>query len=82
MHVPDPVANVDTGRPKRSNRGIGGQRDQLEKSSQIIEAQLLNKVIGHKRTRNQLEDIPAAADLPKNDLAPRAPAKRQRNQVM
>jgi hypothetical protein len=60
----------------RSNRGTGGQLDQLAKTSEIVGAQLFNKVAGHKRTRNQLENV--SANLPDNDLAPPAGSKRQR----
>jgi hypothetical protein len=63
-------------RPVRLNRGTGGQLDQLTRTSEIVGAQLFNKVAGHKRTRNQLEDV--SVKLPDNDLAPPTASKRQR----
>lgn len=65
-----------TGRPIRSNRGVGGQLAQLEKASSIVEKGLLNKVTGQKRDRNNLVDIPE--DLNENNLAPPIPTKRAR----
>jgi hypothetical protein len=68
---------IAPGRPVRSNRGIGGQRDQLEKASAIVGQGLLNKVTGQKRDRNDLiAAIPE--NLPENDLAPPIPTKRAR----
>lgn len=71
-----PYTAAATGRPVRSNRGIGGQRDQLEKASAIVGEGLLNKVTGQKRDRNNVTSIPE--DLTENDLAPPIPTKRQR----
>lgn len=71
-----PYTGTVQGRPVRSNRGIGGQRAQLEKASTIVGEGLLNKVTGQKRDRNNLTDIPE--NLPENDLAPPIPTKRAR----
>ena len=66
------------GRPVRSNRGIGGQRAQLEKASTIVGEGLLNKVTGQKRDRSNLGAVLVPEDLPENDLAPPIPNKRAR----
>lgn len=65
------------GRPVRSNRGIGGQRDQLEKASAIVGEGLLNKKTGQKRDRNNL-NASTPENLCENDLAPPIPTKRAR----
>ena len=75
-HSSPPKVTKVTGQPVRSNRGIGGQRDQLEKASAIVGQGLLNKVTGQKRDRSNLIAIPE--DLPENDLAPPVPNKRAR----
>ena len=67
--------NNPPGRPVRSTRGFGGQRAQLEKTANIVGAQLLNKVTGNKRVRNPAEDMPeGVAD---NTMAPPPVAKRR-----
>lgn len=65
-----------SGRPLRSNRGIGGQRAQLEKASAVVGEGLLQKVTGQKRDRNNLITIPE--DLSENDMAPPIATKRAR----
>jgi hypothetical protein len=72
-----PYTGTAPARPVRSNRGIGGQRAQLEKASAIVGEGLLNKVTGQKRDRNTLtNDIPQ--DLLENNLAPPISTKRAR----
>ena len=66
------------GRPVRSNRGVGGQREQLEKASAIVGEGLLNKVTGQKRDRNDLIASAVPKDLLENDLAPPITTKRAR----
>jgi hypothetical protein len=72
-----PPPDNPIGRPVRANRGIGGQRMQLEKTSEIVGKDLLNKltgVTGQKRSRHN----PLTENLPENHLAPPIPTKRLR----
>ena len=73
---PGKTKNAISSRPVRSTRGSGGQRAQLEKTSSIVGAGLLNKVTGHKRDRNNLIDVPE--HLSENDMAPPIQTKRAR----
>ena len=56
---------------------MGGQRSQLEKTAAIVGKDLLDRVTGQKRSRNNLvATVPE--DLPENSLAPPV-QKRPRN---
>jgi hypothetical protein len=48
----------------------------LEKTAAIVGKDLLSKVTGQKRSRQNVANIPD--DLPENDLAPPMPMKRQK----
>lgn len=79
--LPCAHASIDTAphRPVRSNRGIGGQRAQLERAADIVGEGLLNKVMGQKRDRN---NVAIPEDISENDLAPPMPTKRARKAVI
>ena len=73
--------DIEEGRPIRANRGVGGQRSQLEKIAAIVGKELLNKITGHKRSRNNVvDDIPD--DLPENNLAPPVPLGTKRQKIV
>lgn len=70
---------LGSGHPVRSNRGQGGQREQLEKTLKIMQGDTAG---GKKRSRAErvLDDVPE--DLPQNDMAPPLKMKRQRRNVV
>ena len=71
-------------RPVRTNRGCGGQTEQREKMSDVIEEQLLQKIAGKKRPRKVLDTMPIPQEgLPVNDMAPpsQQPKKRAKKSV-